>query len=395
MICQIIRYFRQKNVSMRNALIIALFFFSTIASATDYYVSSSGNDANNGLSSSAPWKTIAKVNASSFVPGDTIFFCKGNTWRETLTIPSSGNSAAYIVFTSYGTGLAPKILGSSDVTAWTNYSGNIWYSNNEVTDPYTLPFHGNVYFKETKGDITWGRVEKPAKVNLAVEYDWVWITNHIYIYSSTDPNSRYSGIEVSQRQTCVNVNKKEYITFDGLELAYGGRFGVVCSIGQAYTNLSGLTVKNCNIHHFGSKGGAEGYGLSLWYSDMLIQNNIIHDASRRNISMTLETYVIQPHDIIIENNTLYDAYHTSGVDMNTSDAGTWNNVIIRNNLIYQNSLAINSENPADNLMFIAVQGTFLKIIIYPLLPLNMLIQCTYTIIHFMALAQGLVIRVWL
>ena len=29
-----------------------------------------GNDANNGLSQATPWKTIAKVNASRFNPGD-------------------------------------------------------------------------------------------------------------------------------------------------------------------------------------------------------------------------------------------------------------------------------------------------------------------------------------
>ena len=47
---------------------------SVVASATDYYVSSSGNDSANGLSSSTPWQTISKVNSafSGFNPGDRI-----------------------------------------------------------------------------------------------------------------------------------------------------------------------------------------------------------------------------------------------------------------------------------------------------------------------------------
>src|SRR4030043_1897423 len=40
------------------------------AQAATYYVdATNGNDSNNGLSESTPWKTIAKVNASNFNPG--------------------------------------------------------------------------------------------------------------------------------------------------------------------------------------------------------------------------------------------------------------------------------------------------------------------------------------
>ena len=323
----------------------------------NYYVKSTGNDNNTGLSDAQAWLTIDKVNSSSFLAGDTIFFNKGDTWRETLTIPSSGNSTAYIVFTSYGTGLAPKILGSTDVTAWTKEAGNIWYSNNEVTDPYLLPYYGNIYFKETDGDITWGRVEKEAKVNLAVEYDWIWITNHIYIYSPTDPNTRYSGVEISQRSQSVDLDKHEYVTFDGLELAYSGRYGITCGE-YPYSELSGLMVKNCNIHHFGSKLGAGGYALSIWYSDVLIKGNVIHDASRRLTSLNLNNQVIHPHNIIIEGNSFYDGFHESGVGINTNAAGTWDNVIIRNNLFYQNTNAVDAvENPISQALFVAVQGT--------------------------------------
>jgi hypothetical protein len=345
---------------LKNAFIIIFLIINTIASATDYYISSSGNDSNNGLSSSKPWKTIAKVNASYFLPGDTIFFNKGDTWRETLIIPSSGTSANYITFGAYGIGNAPKILGSSLVTAWTNRSGNVWKSIANFTNPALIPDYGNIYFKETSGSITWGRVEKATTWrNCVTEYDWYWHGDTIYIYSPTNPNNRYSGVEVSQRQTCVNLDSKTYLTFDGIEIAYAGEFGIISLPYNSLTNISGLIVKNCDIHHFGSKRGFGGLALSLWYSDMLIQNNTIHDASRRNISLNLDANVIQAHDIIIENNTMYDAYHTSGVDINTTDAGTWDNIIIRKNLIYQNTLAVDAaENPVVNLMFLAVQGTF-------------------------------------
>jgi hypothetical protein len=65
-------------------LIIPFLFLSIISSshfpiiseawAATYYVdATNGNDANNGLSEATPWKTITKVNVSTFYPG--IRFC--------------------------------------------------------------------------------------------------------------------------------------------------------------------------------------------------------------------------------------------------------------------------------------------------------------------------------
>jgi uncharacterized repeat protein (TIGR02059 family) len=335
MISQKIFYICQINMPLKNALIILFLIISTIASATDYYICSSGKDTNNGLSSSTPWKTIAKVNASSFSAGDTIFFNKGDIWRETLIIPSSGNAGAYIVFSSYGTGSAPKILGSIEVTAWTRDNGNVWYSNNIISDPYnmgTWTSPGNIYFKETDGDISWGRVKKTTKGDLASEYDWIWISNHIYIYSPTDPNKRYSGVEVSQIANCIILNNKDNLTFDGIEIAYSGSTG----IGETWSqiNTSGLIVRNCHIHHIGIKSSVGAYGLSVYHSNMLIQNNIIHDSGRRNISLNIYDRAIAVNNITIEGNTLYHGFHTTGVDISSGGVGTLNNILIRNNLIY-------------------------------------------------------------
>ena len=66
-------------------LFSALSPFSLIHSkafAATYYVdATNGNDSSNGLSPETPWKTIAKVNASSFQPGDQILFKRGEDWR--------------------------------------------------------------------------------------------------------------------------------------------------------------------------------------------------------------------------------------------------------------------------------------------------------------------------
>jgi hypothetical protein len=85
-----------------------------------------GSDTNTGLSSTpgagGPWKTIAKVNAASFSPGDSILFKKGETWREELDFASSGSAGNPITISSYGSGAKPQVFGSTDPSSWTSES---------------------------------------------------------------------------------------------------------------------------------------------------------------------------------------------------------------------------------------------------------------------------------
>jgi hypothetical protein len=115
---------KEKTRSFFASFIVAiLFVFASpfFAHAATYYVDSvAGNNANAGTSSASPWQTIAKVNSSTFNPGDSILFKAGDTWREQVVVPSSGASGNPITFGSYGTGALPIINGSNIVTgSWT------------------------------------------------------------------------------------------------------------------------------------------------------------------------------------------------------------------------------------------------------------------------------------
>lgn len=64
---------------------------ATAASATTYYVSASaGDDTKDGLTAATAWKSISKVNASTFVAGDQVLFKRGDVWREGLFGGRSG-----------------------------------------------------------------------------------------------------------------------------------------------------------------------------------------------------------------------------------------------------------------------------------------------------------------
>jgi hypothetical protein len=68
-----------------------------------------GNDASNAHTPGAAWRSVAKVNASYFSPGDTILFQSNQKWVARLIPRSSGTAGSTILFSSYGSGAKPVI----------------------------------------------------------------------------------------------------------------------------------------------------------------------------------------------------------------------------------------------------------------------------------------------
>jgi len=120
---------------MKKALVLVIvasvmWISSAEVCAVNYYVDATGgDDNNNGRSDATAWKTISKVNSFNFQPGDAILFKKGETWREQVTISSSGSEGNPIIYSSYGTGPKPVINLAETITGWTVYSGNIYVAN--------------------------------------------------------------------------------------------------------------------------------------------------------------------------------------------------------------------------------------------------------------------------
>ena len=62
-----------------------------------------------------PWKTIAQINAGTtmLVPGDTVFFRRGQSFAGRLSVQRSGSQANPIVYTSYGVGAKPELTNTT------------------------------------------------------------------------------------------------------------------------------------------------------------------------------------------------------------------------------------------------------------------------------------------
>src|SRR5437870_5324703 len=121
---------KNKFAALKKLTSVLLLIFGLTANATTYYVSNSGNDSNNGTSTSTPWRTLSKVNSffNSLKPGDNVLLNRGEVFYGKITIGKSGTSTARITIGAYGSGAMPVITGFTDVNSWTNLGGNIWES---------------------------------------------------------------------------------------------------------------------------------------------------------------------------------------------------------------------------------------------------------------------------
>ena len=112
------RHRLSRKLTLRGcaAAILALSFAATpgLASAATYYVdAAAGSDSAAGTSTGTAWKTLAKVNATTFSAGDSILFHTGQSWAGQLHPLGSGASGSPITLSNYGGGALPLIDGSS------------------------------------------------------------------------------------------------------------------------------------------------------------------------------------------------------------------------------------------------------------------------------------------
>ena len=101
-----------------GAALVALVCSSQLAAregavGTTYYVDSkSGDDGLTGSSVATAWRSLDRVNATVFHPGDHILLKSGSTWTGQLWPKGSGTAEHPIVVDKYGRDTKPTINGS-------------------------------------------------------------------------------------------------------------------------------------------------------------------------------------------------------------------------------------------------------------------------------------------
>ncbi len=188
-------------------LILTLCFNLHFIAASTYYVKSNGDNSLSGTSIANAWRTVGKINATSFLPGDTILFEGGTTFKGNISMGTddANRTDSPIVFSSYGTSKAIIFGGNS----------NGFYAYNTAgIEIHNLIFQGSGY-----------------NINTGVG---------IYFYMDKAANSRLKHIVIENTEVYdFNIS--------------GIRIG--CSpTDQSRSGYDSIIIRNCMVHDNGLSG---------------------------------------------------------------------------------------------------------------------------------------------
>jgi len=353
---------------------------TSMAIGDAYYVDATdGDDSNDGLSAENAIKTISEVNSLSLDPGDVVLFKRGETWRmpeDAYISLDNGDASGHITYSAYGTGEKPLFLGSirsNNTDDWNDEGGNIW-SYKDLIDRDV----GNIIYNDAEsfGIKEWSLGELAGEGQGHYFYDST--TDRLYLYSTSNPATFYSEIELAVKRWLFYVENKRYIILDNLSLSYGAAHGI------SGANTHHIIIRNCDISYIG--GGSHltppmryGNGVEFWSDahDNLIEYNRIwqiwdaaltdqasstYDRNVYNITYRYnqvwnaeycyeffqsdESAVCE--DIIFDHNTCYNIGWTWGADQRVDPSGgscfrcgTQRNIAVNvrftNNICYKNA----------------------------------------------------------
>ena len=202
-----------KFPSIKKFTILLLLILSFTANATTYYISNSGNDANNGTSMSAAWKTLNKLNTvfGSLKPGDKILLNRGGVFYGSIAVKKSGTAGSRITIGAYGTGANPVITGFTTVGTWTRLESNIWESTNAVSD---LPTCNMAVINGT--NTTMGRFPNTGYLTFQSHVGHTSITSSSLNAGATN----WTGAEVVIRKNRSVIDRSLIIAHSGTTLTY-------------------------------------------------------------------------------------------------------------------------------------------------------------------------------
>ncbi len=322
-----------KSPLLRFLFVFVLLSFSVIRlNATTYYVDILlGDDSFPGTSRANPWRTVNKVNNSVFQPGDSILFRRGEIWKETLEVPSSGNAFQPIVFGSYGEGDLPILTGVDVYEGWNSpfnwsFVGNNIWSREQEYNPQRMWINGHEVLRNEQIDSLDGE-----------RYMWAWENSKIYVYSTENPAMAFNLMEINVFYDVVEIINKNYVVLQDIEIQGGYGFALV--IGGS----GKIVVKDCNIGSY-SRQGIHIYEAAGISSTFVTIDNCVLD-SKFNFSYGKDKGIDDgilvsggANDCVIKNNVIKDFGH-AGVylkSLNAYDNGVYNNKVFGNYITGEN-----------------------------------------------------------
>jgi hypothetical protein len=319
--------------SLTSAVVLALPLLITAASATSYYVATTGSDSNSGLSTSSPWRHIQYA-ANHVKAGDTVNV-EGGSYNETINIPVSGSaSAGYVTFQNYNGQNA--IVDGTGLTVPGNQYG-LW---NITSQSYVI-----IQGFEIRNYKTSKRNVVPIGVYITGAGSYLQLlNNHIHDIQTTASgcNANALGVAVYGNQAPASLNN---ITISDNTL---NSLKTGCSESMSLDgNVDTFTISNNLIHDNNNIGidaiGFEGVSPNPAYDQArngsIIQNTVYNISSQGNPSYPANCwcadgiYVDGGTNIVVQQNLIHNV--DLGIEMASEHSGhDTSYVTARSNLIY-------------------------------------------------------------
>ncbi|MCL2060460.1 MAG: right-handed parallel beta-helix repeat-containing protein [Oscillospiraceae bacterium] len=253
-----------------------------------YYVDNvHGHDGNEGTSAASPWKSIEKVHAKKYEPGDEILFIRGGCWQGMLSPVGDGAKGAPVIIGAYGDGPAPWIDGAGAQAAIKLEKVDFWTVRGiRCTNaaPWRFPRCGIMVLGRPVGVTRGIRIENCEVSNVTGE--------------NRRPLPRYRN---------MYNNSGIYVTFP-----------YRCT---AENHLDDIVVENNHVHDVLTSGvrvnQEEDGQTDIFHTNIVLRGNLIERTGTDGIIMANS---IKP---LIEYNRCYDAGALGVKDETIVIAGVW------------------------------------------------------------------------
>lgn len=249
--------------------------------AETYYVdSSAGKDANPGTSEAFPWKTISRVNMKRFAAGDTILFKRSSEWFDVMI----NVEAPDLTFGAYGTGEAPRLVGSVIVKfdEFKSHGKGVYYTF--FPRPLTRKDWTNweVQLVMETGNRFYRRVDSLDRLTDKGQFYYNKHSQNLYV-KPLDPAVSSKTFFVGRQENvfeirCSQINN---LTIRDLEISLANRYGIgPLWQGDKATQGSVLIENNTFI---GNAFSAVCLSGAMSYDRIDIRNNIIRMSGAEGI----------------------------------------------------------------------------------------------------------------
>jgi len=260
-----------------NQLVFTCMTFGfAVANATNYYISSStGNDSNDGLTAATAWKSLGKINSTSFATSDRVYLKAGDTFTgsgaASFNVAWSGVAATHAVLGAYHTDASGNaVIGLGSAARPKISSSNVF----TTFDPNNPPARG------TNANTARATVPGLLVTGAYVEVRDLETSNWGYgLQVKNTSNITLDNLRIAAPYDCgIAISSVDTITFSNSEIyaedsGYGTYHDIHndwCSgVNSRYTN--GLTVTGNYIH----EGWGEGVNTYRASTNTEVAHNVV------------------------------------------------------------------------------------------------------------------------